>query len=267
MGAEASEQILFSHFFRLLIVHTYLMIVNQTNAGWQIINQQAHGLLAVQMAMYWQADKRPAHWIETLIALTEHDDGQEPWEGHNHLTSTGAPLHFQISEYSIEQCHNMIEIGLQKSRWNALMLSMHTTFLYEQKRGTDGELDKFLDQQVSNQLKWRKQYKATKAEVVYAYAFVQWCDALSLVLCLNQLPPEGRRLEVSKGPDGVSYYIAQRPDESISLDPWPFDVAEFSVHIETFQLDQLVFRDDSELYNAMQDAPMMMQEWVFREKP
>ncbi|GAB3642465.1 DUF3891 family protein [Spirosoma arcticum] len=241
------------------------MIVNQIDAGWQIINQQAHGLLAVQAAMHWRADKRPVHWIETLIALTEHDDGQDPWEGRNHLTTAGAPLHFQILEYSVEQCRNMIDIGLQKSRWNALMLSMHTTFLYEQKRGTDGELDKFLDQQISSQVKWRRQYKATKAEADYAYAFVQWCDALSLVLCLSQLPSESRRLEVSKGPDGEPYFIFQRADESLGLDPWPFDASEFSVHVETFQLAKLTFQDDNELYNSMQDAPMVLKEWLFKK--
>jgi len=242
------------------------MIVNQTDTGWRIINQQAHGLLAVQMAVHWQTDKRPAHWIETLIALTEHDDGQDPWEGRNHLTSAGAPLHFRILEYSVEQCQNLIQIGLEKSRWNALMVSMHTTFLYEQNRGTDIELDKFLDQQIGNQAKWRKQYGATKADAAYAYAFVQWCDALSLVLCLDQVPPEGRRLEVSKGPDGTSYFIFQHPDASLEIDPWPFDITHFSVHAETFQLSQLVFQNDKELYNVMQDAPMTLKEWVFEKR-
>ena len=73
------------------------MIVTQTDTGWQIINQQAHGLLAVQIALHWQVDKRPVHWVETLIALTEHDDGQDNWEGRNHLTTAGAPLHFPDS--------------------------------------------------------------------------------------------------------------------------------------------------------------------------
>ena len=242
------------------------MIVTQTDAGWQVIQQQAHGLLAVQLALHWQTDKRPIHWIETLIALTEHDDGQDPWEGRNHLTKAGAPLHFQILSYSVDQCKNMIDIGLQKSRWNALMLSMHTSFLYEPKRGTDKELDEFLEQQQTNQVKWRKQTNAKKAEAEYAYAFLQWCDALSLVLCMDQIPPEQRRLEVSIGPDGVSYYIQQQADGSMCMDPWPFDIPSFEVHIETFQLSQLVFKDDSELYNALQDAPVLLKEWIFSEK-
>lgn len=241
------------------------MIVTQTDTGWQVINQQAHGLLAVQAALHWRVDKRPAHWVETLIALTEHDDGQDPWEDRNHLTTAGAPLHFQILEYSVPQCRKMIQIGLQKSRWNALMMSMHTSFLYEPKRGQNAELDEFLDQQRDNQRKWRKQCRATQPEATYAYEFVQWCDALSLVLCMDQLPPEGRRLEVSVGPDGVSYFILQRTDGSVGMEPWPFDTTEFSVHVETFQLNQLVFKNDKELYNAMQDAPVEVKEWVFRK--
>ena len=241
------------------------MIVTQTDAGWQIINQQAHGLLAVQLALHWQSDKRPGYWVETLTALTEHDDGQDPWEGRNHLTKAGSPLHFQILQYSIEQCRNLIQIGLQKSRWNALMMSMHTSFLYESKRGTEKALDEFLDQQIANQATWRKQCKATKADVNYAYSFVQWCDALSLILCLDQVPPEERRLEVSVGPDNVSYFIRQRAGGPLTIDPWPFEETNFSVHVETFQLAQLVFKDDHELYNTMQQAPIITKEWTFKK--
>jgi hypothetical protein len=242
------------------------MIVTQTDTGWQVINQQAHGLLAVQLALHWQVDKRPVNWVETLIALTEHDDGQDPWEGRNHLTTAGAPLHFQLLEYSVEQCRKMIQIGLQKSRWNALLMSMHTSFLYEPKRGTDKALDEFLDQQVDNQATWQKEASATKAEIDYAYAFLQWCDALSLILCMDQIPPEGRRLEVSKGPDGISYYIHQHTNDSIGIDPWPFDVPTFDVHIETFQVSQLVFKNDKQLYNALHAAPVETKTWTFANK-
>ncbi|AUD07125.1 DUF3891 family protein [Spirosoma pollinicola] len=239
------------------------MIVTQIDTGWQIINQQAHGLLAVQFALHWQVDKRPTHWVETLIALTEHDDGQDAWEGRNHLTTAGAPLDFQLLQYSTEQCKQMIQIGLQKSRWNALLMSMHTSFLYEPKRGTDKALDEFLDQQVTNQTKWRKEVNATKAEAEYGYAFLQWCDALSLVLCMDQVPPEGRRMEVSVGPDGVSYYIRKRIDESFSLEPWPFDAPTVEVHVEIFKVEQLVFKNDKQLYNALQDSPVVMKTWIF----
>ena len=242
------------------------MIVQTTNAGWQIIHQQAHGLLAFQLAMHWQESERPAQWIETLTALLEHDDGQEAWSGTNHLTEAGAPVHFTIKEYSLEQCHQMIDIALRKSRWNALMASRHATFLYESKRGQDPALDEFLDQQVTNQTKWRNAYEATKKEVNGAYDLLQWCDALSLILCLNQLPPDARQLEISKGPDGTRYFVQQRSrDQSLSVDPWPFDKPEFRVHVEMYPVSQLHFSSDRELYNAINDAPAEVQEWIFRK--
>jgi Protein of unknown function (DUF3891) len=241
------------------------MIVKLTATGWEIIHQPAHGLLAFQLGQHWQPGERPLHWPETLIALTEHDDGQDPYDGRNHLTELGAPLNFQELEFSVDQMKNMVSIALQKSRWNALMVSMHSTFLYEEKRGADAALDTFLDQQKENQRSWRRQYGVTKAEAAYAYDFVQWCDAFSLILCLNQLPPEGRRLEISKGPDGKSYFVFQRPDGSLSVDPWPYESAHFSVNLEYYCLGQLVFKDDHELYNALQEAPAQVTKWTFRQ--
>ncbi len=241
------------------------MIVKPTQTGWQFIHQQAHGLLAIQLALHWKPEKRPVRWAETLVALSEHDDGQDAWEGRNHLTETGAPLGFRVASYSVEQVKNMIQIGLEKSRWNALMLSMHTTFLYEEKRGEDPALNEFLDQQKTNQSKWRKQYGATVAEARYAYDFLQWCDALSLVLCRDLLQIEERRLEVSKGPDGTPYYIFQRQDGTVGLDPWPFDRKQFEVHIEAFQLTQLAFEDDKELYTALNETAINELTWAFKQ--
>ncbi|GAB3699675.1 hypothetical protein GCM10027592_25980 [Spirosoma flavus] len=241
------------------------MLVNQTDSGWNIIHQPAHGLLALQLALAWKIDKRPTQWVETLTAIGEHDDGQVPWKGRNHLTASGAPLHFKLIDYSLEQCRNLIQIGLQKSRWNALMVSMHTSFLYEPKRGSSEELDTFLEQQIANQTLWRKETKTTKAEAKYAYEFLQWCDALSLILCLQQIPPEERRLEVSKGPDGVAYFIYQRTDGTLALDPWPFDQSNFEVHTEAFQLNQLVFKSDQQLYQAIQEAEVEVQRWEFKQ--
>lgn len=241
------------------------MIVTPTQTGWRVIHQQAHGLLATQLALHWPLEKRPVRWVETLVALSEHDDGQDAWEGRNHLTDAGAPLDFKVLEYSVEQAKEMIQIGLEKSRWNALMLSMHTTFLYEEKRGEDPALDEFLNQQKTNQVKWRRQVGATVAEARYAYDFLQWCDALSLVLCQDLLPIDERRLEVSKGPDGTPYYGVKRKNGSLGLDPWPFAENEVAVHVESFRLNQLAFQDDSELYNALNDAVVEELIWEFKK--
>lgn len=241
------------------------MIVKLAPSGWEIIHQPAHGLLAFQLGQHWKVSQRPLHWPETLIALTEHDDGQDPYEGQNHLTELGAPMNFKKLGYSVEQARNMVSIALHKSRWNALMVSMHGSFLYDDKRGTDASLDEYLDQQKQNQQSWRRQYKVSKAEATYAYDFVQWCDAFSLILCRDQLPPEARRVEISKGLDGTAYYVFQRSDGTVGVDPWPYEANQFSVAIEYYTVGQLSFSDDHELYNAMQKAPVQRHEWSFRQ--
>lgn len=240
------------------------MITHLIDAGWEVIHQPAHALLAFQLALPWQPNKRPSHWPETLSALLEHDDGQDPYEGRNHLTASGAPKPFQVLEYSVHQMRSMVSIALQKSRWNALMVSMHASFLYEEKRGQEAALDEFLDQQKANQQSWRRQYGLNKAAAQYAYDFVQWCDAFSLILCQQQVPPEGRRLEVSAGPDGLPYYVWQRPDGSLGLDPWPYVDDQITVRVEYNTLTQLAFPDDQALYNVLQSAPVQVREWLLK---
>ena len=241
------------------------MIVLPAPYGWEIIHQQAHGMLALQIAVQWNEKKRPMRWIETLVALTEHDDGQEPWEGKNHLTEAGVPLNFEMIQYSVPQCRNVIQIGLEKSRWNALMTSMHISFLYEPKRGKSQELDQLLDEQSDLQKQWRSHYKIKVEEAQYAYAFLQWCDALSLILCQNQLPVDERRLEISKDPDGVSTFVFQRKNQTIGIEPWPFRRQEFTAEIETYQVEQLTFKNDNELFKVIQHSTIKNKVWHFKK--
>ncbi|RRB00776.1 DUF3891 family protein [Larkinella rosea] len=241
------------------------MIVKSKDFGWELIHQQAHGLLAVKIANHWKPDIRTGRWLETLVALTEHDDGQEPWEGRNHLTEAGAPLDFRIEMYSIGQAKRMIEIALEKSRWNALLVSRHATFLYSSLAQQNDEMADFLKQQRHNQQKWMKQLNVAKSTVDSAYAFVQWCDALSLILCQGQIPENGRQLEISPGPDETPYFIFQRSDQSVGVVPWPFETPKFSLQVEAYQLHQLSFKNDAELYACIQESPVEEKEWLFRE--
>lgn len=59
-----------------------------------------------------------------------------------------------------------------------MLISMHTSFLNEGKRGESPELDSFLDEQLANQVKWRKELNCSKEEAEKAYAFFQWREAL-----------------------------------------------------------------------------------------
>ncbi len=70
------------------------MIVNSTPAGWQIIYQQAHALLAAQLLWHWPLLGPADRWVGLLAAVTQHDDEQAAWHGHgghHGLTLAGAP--------------------------------------------------------------------------------------------------------------------------------------------------------------------------------
>jgi hypothetical protein len=242
------------------------MIVNTYPKGWEIIHQRAHGVLAMKIAGLWRKELRPARWMETLLATAEHDDGQEDWTGTNHLNESGAPLDFTHKQFNMVQLKRITELSQHKGRWIALLISMHMTFLYESMRGKSKELDAFLDQQKQHQEKWRKDLKISLQELKRAYALMQWCDRFSLILCRNELPEGERFLQVSTGPDGTDYTVTQRADKTLFLQPWPFEEEQFELSVEASYLEQLSFKNDQELLEALKNSTIKEKTWVLRKE-
>ena len=239
------------------------MIVNQAKEGWDIIFQQAHALLAGKMAMQWKVSERPEPWTDVLSAIIDHDDGQRDWQTRAHLTEAGAPLDFTYRELDFVQAKQTVNNARYRSRWIALLTSMHTSALYEHLRGTDPKLGQFLDEQQDYQQKLRRSVSIRKQEAEKMYRLVFFCDACSLVLCKNEVPGNGNRLELAATPDQQTAYIFQRDDQQLSIDPWPFEKSTFRVEIDVFQLRQLSFKDDQELYKALDQAEVISQQWTF----
>ncbi|TGE27521.1 DUF3891 family protein [Hymenobacter metallicola] len=242
------------------------MIVNYVPAGWQIIYQQAHALLAAQLLHQWPAFLPADQWVGLLAATAQHDDQQQDWNGHYGLTPVGAPANFTMKEFSLAQATGVMKAARFQGRWRCLLTSMHMSFLYESLRGQKPEIDAFLDEQHAGQQRWRKELKVSKASAQQAYDLMQWCDRLSLILCRGELPEMGRHLEVSQGPDGRRYEVAQpTADGPVSLRPWPFTAKAFSVSVEACQLNQLQFQHDDELSEALRTAPILTLRWDFAQ--
>lgn len=241
------------------------MIVNPTQSGWEVIYQPAHALLAVQIAAHWREDQRPERWVETLVALAQHDDEARDWTGHDHLTEAGAPLDFALS-----QNHSLLQPALvthdlqYKGQWAALLISMHMVFLYEDRRQQSPEFAAFLDEQLGAQKHWRSALKVTKKEAEEAYTLFQWCDRLSLILCRRELPEAERAVEVSLGPDGTPYDVVRR-GEVVTVLPWPFAETQFMLSVESKQIAQLSFKDDPELESVLQKIPVTHLSWHFKK--
>ncbi|KAA5549275.1 DUF3891 family protein [Adhaeribacter rhizoryzae] len=237
------------------------MIVNMVPEGWEIIYQQAHALLAMQVAFAWRTADRPERWVDTLAAIAQHDDGQRFWAGSIGLTPAGAPANFTMLPFSLEQATQVMTEARYQGRWRCLLTSMHLSFLYEELRGQNPKTDAFLNEQLENQKRWRKALKVNKKQAQQAYDLMQWCDRFSLILCRSQLPEAERTLEVSKGPDGVQYHVIQQKDGLIRVTPWPFEPKIFTVSVEASYLTQLQYKDENELTEALQTAPIRSKSW------
>ncbi|QMU30743.1 DUF3891 family protein [Adhaeribacter radiodurans] len=237
------------------------MIVNLVKEGWEIIYQQAHALLAAQIAFAWRTADRPRRWVDTLAAIAQHDDGQRSWAGKVGLTAAGAPANFTMLPFSLEQARQVMEEARFQGQWRSLLTSMHLSFLYEELRGQNKTTDAFLDEQLQNQAIWCKVIKVTKKEAQKAYDLMQWCDRLSLILCRRELPESERALEISAGPDGVRYDVRQQKDGSVQVIPWPFELNKFTVEVEASYLAQLQFESEAELDTALRQAPIRTNYW------
>jgi hypothetical protein len=239
------------------------VIVNQDEKGWEVIYHRAHALLAAQLAGHWKRENSPVRLYETLAAISHHDDLEREWEG-NQLTPAGTPLDFTLDKStSIGKLRELTKNALYRGRWVALMISKHMSFLNEGKRGESEEMDRFLDEQLEHQEKWRKELKLTKKDVDDAYAFMQMFDRLSLILCQRHIPVGERALEIAKGPDGQRYDVVQLNDGKVTVKPWPFEEEPFTVNVEASNLEQVTFKDDAELTQALQKASIKVLEWTF----
>ncbi|MBR8831370.1 MAG: hypothetical protein N5P05_002071 [Chroococcopsis gigantea SAG 12.99] len=241
------------------------MIVNQAQTGWEIIYHRAHALLAAQIAGHWDRKNAPARLYETIAAISHHDDLEKEWEG-NHLTDAGAPMDFTLGKNSDETALKMwqkhIENARYRGRWVTLLTSYHLVYLNQDKWEASKEWGQFLKEQVKLQEKWRKELGIDKDEAERAYQFMGWCDRLSLILAQKKIPDAGRALEITSGIDGVRYDLRELPDGKLTVEPWCFE-EEFTVNVEAAYLEQLQFKSNEELVQALQSAPVQILEWTF----
>jgi hypothetical protein len=109
----------------------------------------------------------------------------------------------------------------------------------------------------------------SKEEAEKIYALMEWCDACSLLICQKQLPPEQRAVEISHGPDKVKYRLYQLTEDQLTLEPWPFEVASFTVQYESRTINRLQFKTSEEFRQAFLEAPVRDTVWqvVKRKTP
>jgi len=251
------------------------VIVNALPTGWQIIYQRAHALLAGQIALHWAEQYRPIYWMETLAAITQHDDGGREWEGGDLLTPAGAPKDFTLGAITLEQPRAAIMHASYMGQYVALLQSMHICNIYKDFTDQNSEIEPLLKEQTAEQARWRKALNLSKDEADAGYALLYWCDTLSLMLCRQHVPSDGRRIEAGKTPDGTHVDVWRinatgadpRAGDQIvlSADPWVFDGSSFDLGIESTMIEGLTFKNDADVIKAMRGGVIEPLTWRFEK--
>ncbi len=237
------------------------MIVNYTEKGWQIVTQRAHGILASQLAYQWRKSEQPDRWIETILAIAEHDDAEVELGGENLITVNGGPLNFDMKKFDISHCENLSVLTISKNRYIALLTSLHMDFLYRKAAENNIEAKSFLKNQALLRKKWMHELKLTEKEVLRIYDLVECCDACSLLLCQDLVQPENRKLEISTGPDKKRYSLVQTGEEKITITPWPFEVRRFKINFEWRLIKKLQFKSSAEFRDEFLKADVRETTW------
>lgn len=242
------------------------MIVNYTKDGWQVVTQRAHGILAAQFAAHWKISERPERWMETLLAIAEHDDAEAELDGENLLTNNGGPLNFDMKEFDPAHYEKLSLLTITKNRYIALLTSFHIDFLSRTVPEINAEAKSFLKEQKLLREKWMQELNLKEKELLRIYDLLEWCDACSLLLCQDMVQPEKRELEISTGPDKEPYYLVQVGEQQLSINPWPFETKKFVVRFETRLIKQLQFASSAEFRKEFLKAEVKETTWEITNK-
>lgn len=244
------------------------MIVRSVEAGWEIVFQSAHALLAGQLASQLRQLEKVRYWSETLAAIVDHDDHKESFGENVYLTELGAPkdftqFHFTARE-RYEEVRRRIDSGYRKHRWIGLLAARHAEELYNDEQ-VSKKLDELLAAERQKRTAVLHDLRTSEDALEAAYAVLQWCDRTSLILCQKALPAKHRRLEISPLGDKKRYEIWESEEGTVSVEPWPFRAESFDVQVEVRTVTQMTFATDRELERCLRDAAVESRSWNFRK--
>ena len=242
------------------------MIVASHQKGWKIVNQRSHGLLAAMLAYQYNIDLPEDIMVPTLIAIAEHDDGVAETSEEKNLTEAGAPRHFLIRnaphKTDLKQYSNVMEIATSKRQINALLTSMHLDFVCNLNVAVDKKMEAFLKAQEQNRKDILKHLHIDKKYAARLYRFVEWCDAFSLLICMDKIQPDGRKMDISESPDGEMIQTFYKAENVITVAPWIFKCDSFKVFYEYKVVEQLKFDSIAEFDTICNATPVQRAEFL-----
>jgi hypothetical protein len=243
------------------------MIVVYKETGWKITTQRSHGILAAQIGMHWKNFPLPERWLETLMAIGEHDDAENELDGENLLTENGGPLNYSMKTFDLAHCEKLVIHAVAKSQFMYLLTSLHMEFLYRPEAKKNKTARHFLAVQKKEREYICKKLGISKTNAGKVYSLLQWCDAFSLLLCQRDLPPENRKIEISTGPDSTRYELSRLKNNILTVDPWPFQSKSFSVYFEYRTIKKMKFANSADLRNEFIAAPTQEIVYEISKRP
>jgi hypothetical protein len=231
------------------------MIRIATPAGYTLVPHQEHARLAGRFAAHWgntlfPLAAAPAAMPEVLVAVARHDDAWAARDASPFITREGRPSAFTRDLVGTYAAFEEIDLAdylavrgaateavAAEHPYAAILVSMHTyNLLTEQadlntiKPGDRALHAAFVEGQLTRQrelaavLPPELAAHATPEKLQRAFEFLQFCDNLSLLVCVGYDQPRPVR-HTHPDSTGTRRTITCTPlgDSAYRLDPWPFD--------------------------------------------
>lgn len=218
------------------------MIVKNTSRGWEVVTQTAHAFLASQIADKLSEKFKNEYWLETLLAVYNHETLETDFNSGLVINDKGMPLDFRESKETETQVLKKIKIMMQtivyrSSIVNAL-ITRHLNFLHP----NIFKSNKLNYMDVIDDVCTR--FNIDKAIFEKMYGVLQFTDRLSLIICFDELPETNRKIEINDSLNGNSVFVTNLNNKFI-IEPWPFESNKISVYKECRVMKSVSFNSEN----------------------
>lgn len=258
------------------------MIVRELGNGQLLcIHQTTHALMAAEFCRHWgnREFARPEPYGPVMLGIAQHDNGWYEWERQPKLRADGYPQDF-LHESDLDGKLQLWQRGIDRlygqHPYAALLLSQHATTLYAADlrnvtlpADIRQRTEEFIVRQqqlvhlVRQQLEPDPIYEvALQDETIAAHTnLLKFGDNASLQVIV---PWQNERTLANCPVDFRGTYTEIRMayhDDTITFAPWPFGVAEFTVSISGYVLNQRIFVDEASYHAVLAAASYRQLHW------
>ncbi len=229
------------------------MIVKNTNEGWRIITQTNHAFLATQIAQALKENFRTEYWLETLLAISNHETLETDFNSGERINNLNLPIDFREATSSKKELYSKIESMVRKASNRSIivgaLIAEHLLFLHKPDINKKSIIS-LCEDTIKNA---KSLHKIDDTTFKKMYGVVRFCDRLSLMICTEELPDLDRKFEINDSLDIGKVFLYLK-DKSIKVTPWPFQKETCSIYIEHKLLTKSHFKDDNDFINVFQKS-------------